>query len=103
MASFSRQHFKCIFLNENFQIPIKISLEFVPTINNILALVQIMAWHRAGDKPLSEPMMVRLLMHLYASLGLNNLKSYCSVEGYFGSLDRAHDLLTDVCDDHVFW
>ena len=29
-------------------------------INNILALVQIMAWHQPGDKPLSEPMMVRL-------------------------------------------
>ena len=37
----------------------KISLKFVPRgpINNIPALVQIMAWHRAGDKPLSEPMM----------------------------------------------
>ena len=24
-------------------------------INNILALVQVMAWRRPGDKPLSEP------------------------------------------------
>ena len=32
-------------------------------INNISALVQIMAWRRQGDKPLSEPMMVSLLMH----------------------------------------
>ena len=31
------------------------------------------------------------------------LKSYCSVEGYQGSLDRAHDVLTDICDDHVIW
>ena len=40
----------------------EISLRFVPKgpINNILALVQIMAWYRLGDKPLSEPMMVRL-------------------------------------------
>ena len=30
-------------------------------INNIPALVQIMAWRRPGDKPLSEPMMVSLL------------------------------------------
>ena len=58
--------FKWIFLNENVWISIKISLKFVPrgTISNILALVQIMAWHRTGDKPLSEPMMVSLLMHI---------------------------------------
>ena len=28
------------------------------------ALVQIIAWCRSGDKPLYEPMMVRLLMHI---------------------------------------
>ena len=33
-------------------------------INNISALVQIMAWRRPGDKPLSEPMMVSLLTHI---------------------------------------
>ena len=31
------------------------------------------------------------------------LKSYCSVEGYYGSLDTAHDVLADICDDHVIW
>ena len=31
---------------------------------NILALVQIMAWRRPGDKPLSEPMMFSLLTHI---------------------------------------
>ena len=58
--------FKCIFLNENARISIKISLKFVPKgpINNIPALVQIMAWRRPGDKPLSEPMMVSLLTHI---------------------------------------
>ena len=47
------------FLNENVRIAIKISLNFVPkgSINNILALVQTMAWCRPGNKPLSEPMM----------------------------------------------
>ena len=57
---------KWIFLNENIWISIKISLKFVPRgpINNIPALVQIMAWRRQGDKPLSEPMMVRLLTAL---------------------------------------
>ena len=46
--------FKCIFL-----ISLKISLKFVPEfrINTIPTLVQIITWHRPGDKPLSEPMM----------------------------------------------
>ena len=58
--------FKCIFLNKNVWIPIKISLNIVPKdpINNMPALVQLMAWRCPGDKPLSEPMMVGLLMHL---------------------------------------
>ena len=58
--------FKCIFLNENVWIPVKIPLKFIPKgpINNIPALVQIMAWRRPSDKPLSEPMMVSLLTHI---------------------------------------
>ena len=58
--------FKYVFLNENVWISIKISLKFVRTrsINNILVLVQIMAWHRPGDKPLSETIMVDLLTHI---------------------------------------
>ena len=52
--------FEYIFLNEIVLLLIKISLKFVPkcSINNIPSLVQIMAWHRPGDKPFSEPMMV---------------------------------------------
>ena len=62
---FRTRHFQMHF-NENVSIPIKISLKFVPKgpINNIPALVQIMAWRRPGDKPLSEPMMVSLLTHI---------------------------------------
>ena len=58
--------FKCIFLNENVLISIKISLKFVPKvpINNIPTLVPIMAWRRPGDKPLSEAMMGSLLTHI---------------------------------------
>ena len=43
-----------------------LSLKFVPKapINKIPALVQIMAWRRSSDKPLSEPMMVSLLTHI---------------------------------------
>ena len=65
--------FKCIFLNENVWILIKISLKFIPMgpIDNIPALVQVMAWHQSGNKPLSEPMMVFLTdsyMHHSASM-----------------------------------
>ena len=57
---------KCIFLNENVWITIEISLKCVPKgpIDNIPSLVQIMAWRRPGDKPLSEPLMVRLPTHI---------------------------------------
>ena len=63
---FADDTFKHIFLNENVRISIKISLKFVPKgpINNNPALVQIMAWRRPGDKPLSEPMTVSLLTHI---------------------------------------
>ena len=62
MAAFlADDKFKSIFLNENDRIPIRISLKFVPMspIDNNLALVQVMAWRRTGDKPLLEPMLTR--------------------------------------------
>ena len=65
-AIFADDIFKCIFLNENVYISIETSLKFVPRvpINNIPALVRIMAWHRLGDEQLSEPMMDSLLTHI---------------------------------------
>ena len=63
---FTDDIFKCIFCNENVWISLKISRKFVPTfrMNNITALVQIMDWHRPGDKHLSEPMMFSLLTYI---------------------------------------
>ena len=63
---FSSDIFKWIFLNEYAWISSKISLKIVAwgPINNILALVQTMAWRRPGDKPLSEPMIVSLMTHI---------------------------------------
>ena len=57
---FADNIFKSISLNENFQIWNKISLKHAPLglIENMAALVQIMAWRQTGDKPLSEAMMV---------------------------------------------
>ena len=65
--------FKCIFLNENDKIPIQISLRLVPRspINNKPALVQVMAWRRTGDKPLSEPMIISLLIHMSHPASMN--------------------------------
>ena len=53
--------FKRIFLNENIWISKKISLKYIPygQINNMRALVQIMAWRLPGDKPLSETMLTQ--------------------------------------------
>ena len=67
---FADNTFKCIIVNEIVIILIKILPKFVPKgpINNIPALLQIMAWHRPSDKPLSEPMMVSLLMHICVTL-----------------------------------
>ena len=58
---FSDDIFKCLYLNKNVWISIRISLMFVPKgpINNIPALVQIMVWYRIGNKPLSETMLTR--------------------------------------------
>ena len=60
---FADDSFKRIFLKDNIRVSIIISLKFVSKglINNIPALVLIMAWRRPGDKPLSEPMLVRSL------------------------------------------
>ena len=63
---FADDTFKRIFWNENVRILIKISLKFVPKgpINNNPVLIEIMAWCRSGDKPLSQPMMVSLLTYI---------------------------------------
>ena len=63
---FADDIFTCIFFNENCCILIKFSLKYVckgQIINNP-ALVQIMAWRRSGDNPLSEPMIINLPMHI---------------------------------------
>ena len=80
--------FKGIFSNENVWILIKISLKLALKfrVNNITAFVQIMTWLRPGDKPSSEPTMVRLQMHIciYAPLGLHvltqNILQYCHMD-----------------------
>ena len=79
-------------------MPTTISLKFVPKgpINNIPALVQIMAWRRPGDKPISEPMMVSLLTHICVtrpqwvnSFGSQWTKPLlCGLHGFIGLFGR---------------
>ena len=62
---FRRRHVQVHFLEWKY-LNFEISLKFIAkgSINNNPALFQIMAWRRPGDKPLSEPMMARLLTHI---------------------------------------
>ena len=54
--------FKSIF-NESVWISITISLQFIPKgpIDYKSALVQVMAWHRTGEKPLPESMLTQFI------------------------------------------
>ena len=74
-GNFADDPFKCIFFNETVGILIKISLKFVPKgpINNIPALVQIMACgaNQATSHFLNQWWIVYWC--IYASLGLNEL------------------------------
>ena len=67
--NFADDIFKCIFLNENVWISIAISLKFIPKgqINNIPALVHIMAW------PYYLNQWWLVYYRIYASLGLNEI------------------------------
>ena len=58
MAEISQTTFSDAFsLNENVAILNTIQLEFIPNgpTGDNTALVHIMAWHRTGNKPSSEP------------------------------------------------
>ena len=71
--------FRCIFINEKFCILIKISLKFAAKgpIDKNATLVQIMSWHRTGDKPLPEAIMTQFMAHICGTRGrlVNSLRS----------------------------
>ena len=88
--------FISIFVNENVCILIKMSLKFVPDglINNKPALVQIMAWRRIGDKPLSEPMLTQYTDAYMRHYGEISWASYTTVPpGCHTMLWRSVDVL----------
>ena len=86
LTHFTDDIFKFIFLNVNIWSSINISLKFVRKgqINNNPALVQIVAWRRPGDKPLSASMM----------LGLNELTTLSKLSDASLALLTHLDLVT---------
>ena len=70
-SNFADDIFICIFINEKFCVLIRILMKFVlkAPVDNNPALVQIMAWRRLGDKPLSDPMLTRFHWHIYVTRG----------------------------------
>ena len=73
---------KCIFFNENEWSSLKISLNIVPKvpINNIPALVLIIAWRRQATRHYLNQWWL-IYWFIYASLGLNELYIECSWKG----------------------
>ena len=72
--------FKCILVNENVWISMKISVKFVPKspINNIPASVQIIAWRRSGPNELS--VLVAFVTgdtSTWSSVTLGSLSPFC--------------------------
>ena len=72
-----------VFWNENGITLIQNSLKFVSSdpVNMKPALVQMMAWCRKGDKPLSEPIL--FCWRIHASLGLSDLNYINSLHAKF--------------------
>ena len=73
---FTDNIFKCFFLNENLWISINISLKFVleGQSNNIPSLIQIMACADQATSHYLNQWWLRLVTHIYTSLGLNELR-----------------------------
>ena len=81
-------------LNRNFYI-------HKSPINNKPVLVQIMAWRRSGDKPLSEPMMAQFT-DAYKSLGLNELISPLPMQ-YISITHWSHDKMAYILQIQFFY
>ena len=66
-AMFADNVSKCILFKEQVWLAIRISSKFVPKgpIDHKSALVQVMAKHRTGNKPLSELMLIKIFGNLF--------------------------------------
>ena len=88
----------------------KISLKFIPMVrnDNIPSLVQIMAWRRPGDKPLSEPMMDGLLPHIcftrpqwVKAIGRNIAVDWVRFSYIWNQLFDFRSVITQHCIQHI--
>ena len=61
-CTFADDVIKCIFFDKTYRVLVKISLKVVCNIpiNNSTAFMQKIVRRRSGDKPLSEPMLIKL-------------------------------------------
>ena len=96
--------FKSIF-NESVWISITISLKFIPKgpIDYKSALVQVMAWHRTGEKPITQINADPIHRRIYTTLGGNKItRSGRSFTGvwhilfsllHFVRIDRKYSIL----------
>ena len=86
--SFSRRHFQMHYYNGNVSTSMKISLNFArkDQINNTSVLVQIITWHRPGERPLSERMMVSELKHIMRHTASMSQLKICMIFLWVGGL-----------------
>ena len=59
---FEHNIFNYIFVEENLCILVQIRLTFVlkGLIDNELALIQVMAWYQTGNRPFTEPLLIKI-------------------------------------------
>ena len=100
------------FVNKNILISMKFSLKAIPkgSITNIPALVQITAWHRAGDRQLSESMMIILPAKSCVTLPQfdrrwNKLKQYsCGSRCHiFGTINLTNEIQWNLSITTTLW
>ena len=77
--------FKCIILKENVCILIKIPLKFIhkDLIDDKSSLVQVMAWHLTGAKPLPESVMTQFTNEYMHHWDIVNTNFTHSTQGKF--------------------
>ena len=67
-------------------------------INSEWALVQVMAWRRSGDKPLSEQILIRFNDAYMGAPGGDELISFCASIVQNNELDKLYFKM--ILDDH---
>ena len=109
---FAYDIYKCIFLNRHVRIFLKNLLQMIK-IYNIPALVQIMAWCRPDNKPLSGQMMISLLTHICVTrpqwvMKHSHMDIWTPFPRHWGSADDRNVVMSQTrtrlsCVSHDHW